>query len=169
MDVDVFILCQCINYVDRVDKTTLIICNCQHFLWNKLKHFCHSVVSYFDKGGLNLIFNAHAFVLKKGSVYNCVLRGIHTLHFFSNLYANYSNWSDIKGQLISKCLFSVFTIFQKMKTNRQVVKSNLFVYFLEETSAWKNHFEYVWPLKTSRNKLKKHFVTKSCSNLSLIE
>ena len=48
----------------------------------ELKHLCHSVVSYFDKGGLNLIFNAHAFVLKKGSVYNCVLRGIHTLHNF---------------------------------------------------------------------------------------
>ena len=82
MDGEVFILCQCINYVDRVDKNTLIICNCQHFLWNKWKHLCHSVVSYFDKGGLNLIFNAHAFVLKKGSVYNCVLRGIYILHNF---------------------------------------------------------------------------------------
>ena len=48
----------------------------------ELKHLCHSVVSYFDKGGLNLIFNAHAFVLKKGSVYNCVLRGIHILPIF---------------------------------------------------------------------------------------
>ena len=28
----------------------------------------------------------------------------------------------------------------------KVVKSNLFVRFLEETSAWKNHFKFVWPL-----------------------
>ena len=41
-----------------------------------------------------------------------------------------------KGQLISKCLFGVFTFFQKRtKTSRQGVKSNLFVHFLEETSA----------------------------------
>ena len=85
----------CINYVDRVDKNTLIICNCQHFLWKKWKHLCHSVVSYFDKSGLNLIFNAHAFVLKKGSVYNCVLRGIHTLLVFC-----YQNCSDLLREKI---------------------------------------------------------------------
>ena len=33
-----------------------------------------------------------------------------------------------------------------MKTSPQVVKWILFVHFLEETSAWKNHFEFVWPL-----------------------
>ena len=33
-----------------------------------------------------------------------------------------------------------------MKISRQVVKSNLFVLFLEETSACKNHFDFVWPL-----------------------
>ena len=35
---------------------------------------------------------------------------------------------------------------KRMKTSRQVVKSNLFVRFMEEASAWKNHFEFVWPL-----------------------
>ena len=35
-----------------------------------------------------------------------------------------------------------------MKTSRQVVKSNLFVRFFEETSACKNHFTFVWPLCT---------------------
>ena len=35
------------------------------------------------------------------------------------------------------------------KASRQVVKSNLLVRFLEETSAWKNHFEFVWPLVCS--------------------
>ena len=65
--------------------------------------------------------------------YSCL--GPRTVHKF------------IKGQLILKCLFGVFTFFQKrMKTSRQVVKLNLFVRFLEETSAWKNHFEFVWPL-----------------------
>ena len=70
----------CINYVDRVDKKYLNHMQLSTLFVKELKHLCHSVVSYFDKGGLNLIFNAHAFVLKKGSVYNCVLRGIHTLH-----------------------------------------------------------------------------------------
>ena len=27
-----------------------------------------------------------------------------------------------------------------------VLKLNSFVHFLEETSAWKNQFEFVWPL-----------------------
>ena len=53
-------------------------------------------------------------------------------------------------QLISKCLFGAFTFFQKTNENKStstfLVKSNLFVRFLEETSAWKNHFEFVWPL-----------------------
>ena len=41
-----------------------------------------------------------------------------------------------KGQLISKCLFGVFTFFQKQtKTSQQVVKLNMFVRFLEEMSA----------------------------------
>ena len=62
------------KYLNHMQLSTLFV--------KELKHLCHSVVSYFDKGGLNLIFNAHAFVLKKGSVYNCVLRGIHTLHNF---------------------------------------------------------------------------------------
>ena len=56
-----------------------------------------------------------------------------------------------KGHLISKCLFGVFNFFQKTNKNKStwciiVVKSNSFVRFLEETSAWKNHFEFVWPL-----------------------
>ena len=56
-----------------------------------------------------------------------------------------------KGQLTSKCLFVVFNFFQNSNENKStwgiiVVKSNSFVRFLEETSAWKNHFEFVWPL-----------------------
>ena len=35
---------------------------------------------------------------------------------------------------------------KRTKTSRHVVKSNLFVRFLEETLAWKNHFEFVWPI-----------------------
>ena len=60
-----------------------------------------------------------------------------------------------KGQLISKCLFGVFNFIQKMNKNKStwgitVVKSNLFVHFLEETSAWKNHFDFVWPLRKEK-------------------
>ena len=35
-------------------------------------------------------------------------------------------------------------------TSRQVLKSNLLVRFLEETSAWKNHFEFVWSLRNNK-------------------
>ena len=57
-----------------------------------------------------------------------------------------------KGQLISKCLFGGFNFFQKTNENKStwgiiVVKSNSSVHFLEESSAWKNHFDFVWPLK----------------------
>ena len=36
---------------------------------------------------------------------------------------------------------------KRTKTSRQVVKSNLFIRFLEEISAWKNNFEFFWPLE----------------------
>ena len=57
----------------------------------------------------------------------------------------------LKGQLISKYLFGVFSFLQKTNENKStwsiiVVKSNSFVRFLEETLAWKNHFDFVWPL-----------------------
>ena len=76
---------------------------------------------------------------------------------FSNFFLKYSLYdvtrkclkrSRFKVQLISKCVFGVYTFFEKnrTKTSRQVVNSNLFVRFLEETLAWKNHFEFVWPL-----------------------
>ena len=35
---------------------------------------------------------------------------------------------------------------KRTKTSRQVVKLNFFVCFLEEMLAWKNYFEFVWPL-----------------------
>ena len=34
----------------------------------------------------------------------------------------------------------------RTKTSLIVVKLNSFIHFLEETSAWKNHFDFVWPL-----------------------
>ena len=56
-----------------------------------------------------------------------------------------------KGQLISKCLFSVFHFFQKTNKNKLtwgiiVVKPNLSVHFYEELSAWKNYYDFVLPL-----------------------
>ena len=47
--------------------------------------------------------------------------------------------------------FGVVDFLQKTNENKStwgiiVVKSNSFVHFLEETSAWKNHFDFVWPL-----------------------
>ena len=64
------------------------------------------------------------------------------------------HWKYAKGQLISKCLFGVFNFFQKTNENKSnwgiiVVKSNSFVCFLEESLAWKNHYDFVWPLDSS--------------------
>ena len=58
------------------------------------------------------------------------------------------NWKHvIKGQVISKG-FSVSSISSKKrtKTSRIVVKSNSFVRFLEELTAWQFAFEINWPL-----------------------
>ena len=43
---------------------------------------------------------------------------------------------------------------ERKQVDKYIVKSNLFVRFLEKTSAWKNHFEYVWPLLTANVILK---------------
>ena len=56
-----------------------------------------------------------------------------------------------KGQLISKCLIGAFNFFQKTNENKStwgiiVVKSNSFVRFLEEFTAWQFAFEFYWPL-----------------------
>ena len=51
-----------------------------------------------------------------------------------------------KGQLISKCLFSSK---KWMKTSCTVVKTNLFICFLEEFTTWQFAFEINWPLKSS--------------------
>ena len=55
------------------------------------------------------------------------------------------------GHLILKYLYDIFSFLRKTNQNRStwgiiVVMSNLFVYFLEETLPWKNHFDFVWPL-----------------------
>ena len=57
----------------------------------------------------------------------------------------------VKGQIMSKWLFGVFDFLQKTNENKStwgiiVVKSNLFLRFLEEIDDPKNHFEINWPL-----------------------
>ena len=39
-----------------------------------------------------------------------------------------------------------FTLKNEQKKSLIIVKLNSFVRFLEETSAWKNHFDFFWPL-----------------------
>ena len=56
-----------------------------------------------------------------------------------------------KGQLILKWFFGVIDFLQKTNENKLtwgiiVVKSNLFVRFLEEIDVPKNNFEISWPL-----------------------
>ena len=52
------------------------------------------------------------------------------------------------SQIISKCLLGVFNFFQKTqtKTRRKLVKTNSFVRFLEEFTAWQFAFKINWPL-----------------------
>ena len=52
------------------------------------------------------------------------------------------------GQLISKCLFGVFTIFQKTDKNKSKSSKVEFVcsFFGRNVSLKKNHFKFVWPL-----------------------
>ena len=53
-----------------------------------------------------------------------------------------------KGQLISKCLFDVFTFFQKTNENKWTSSKDEFVRsFFGRNVGLKNHFEFVWPLE----------------------
>ena len=68
-------------------------------------------------------------------------------------YIFFSMWIKwvFKGQLISKGLFGILEFFQK--TNERILfyycwakNPNLFVCFLEESSACKKHYDSVWTL-----------------------
>ena len=50
-----------------------------------------------------------------------------------------------KGQLISKQLFGILEFFQKNERNNSIIV--LLVCFLEESLAWKKHYDFVWPLE----------------------
>ena len=68
-----------------------------------------------------------------------------------SLSTEYSSLSKkrrlFKGQIISKYLYGVFNFFQKRtKTSRILVKTNSFIRFLEESSAWQFAFKINWPL-----------------------
>ena len=63
--------------------------------------------------------------------------------------SKYSVSYFVTGQLILKCLFSVFNFFPKPNENKStwgiiVVKLNSFVHFLEEFTAWHFAFEFYW-------------------------
>ena len=62
-------------------------------------------------------------------------------------YIKASHCCPPKGQLILKGHLGILEFFQKMNERiRPQKNSNSFVRFLEESSAWKNHFDIVWPL-----------------------
>jgi hypothetical protein len=63
-----------------------------------------------------------------------------------------------KGQIISKGLFGILEFFQK--TNERILfyycwakNPNLFVCFLEESSACKKHYDSVWTLSNLHEKM----------------
>ena len=60
-------------------------------------------------------------------------------------------WHYLKGQLILKGRFGILEFFQK--TNERIrflvllgKKPNSFVRFMEESLAWKKHYDFVWHL-----------------------
>ena len=68
------------------------------------------------------------------------------------------NSTQVKGQLISNFFFGVVYFLQKKNENKSicgiiVVKSNLFVRFLEEIDDPKKLFEINWPLVETQNQL----------------
>ena len=96
-----------------------------------------------QNGGLSQIWSSKSLTLTFMSKYSVALM---QKKWNKKEILTQINLALTKGQLISQCPFGVFTSFQKRNQNKLVVKSNLFVIFLEEKSAWKNHFEFVWPL-----------------------
>ena len=50
--------------------------------------------------------------------------------------------------------FGVFNFFQKTNKNKSTCSKVEFVgFFLEKSSAWKNHYNFVWPLGAAWKKL----------------
>ena len=49
--------------------------------------------------------------------------------------------AKFKGQLISKGLFGILEFFQKTNEQKKSIR------FLEESSAWKKHYDFDWPLE----------------------
>ena len=55
----------------------------------------------------------------------------------------------VKGHIILKFLFSLLSFNHDTKTCRILVKTNLFVRFLEESEDTKSRFEIIWTLHTT--------------------
>ena len=69
------------------------------------------------------------------------------LFFFKILMKIGKKWKTLKGQIISKLFFSGRGFSQKTNENMShTSKTNSFVRFLEEYSAWQFAFEINWPL-----------------------
>ena len=67
----------------------------------------------------------------------------------SYLFTKYNNFLSLKVSYFRN-VFLVSSLSSKKRTkpSRQVVKLTLFVRSLDETSAWKNHFKFVYPLSS---------------------
>ena len=88
-------------------------------------------------------------------LWKCIFDGLPLIknkrYLWNNLWSNLKLVSNTKGQLISKGLFGILKFFQKrmnefvFSTIRQK-KPEFVRSFLEESSAWKKHYDFVWPL-----------------------
>ena len=108
-------------------------------------------VAYFERKkyilNKNILF-AHFYVNQLNSAdrnSNFVIVLLWKVRYFSKMAEIF----NIKGQLISKCLFGVFTFFQKMNENKSTSSKVEFVRsFLVRSVGLKNRFEFVRTLVT---------------------
>jgi hypothetical protein len=116
-----------------------------------------------DKGPINSISNRNKIIINiwfyqklfvtftvKYGFFKAWITKIQNVHSFKCYFWRLSNFqivSLLNSQLISKWIFGVFNFLQKTNKNKSHSSKIEFVCsFLEEMSAWKNHFEFVWPL-----------------------
>ena len=74
---------------------------------------------------------------------------IHFIHILLNFMYLKVSW--FRNGFLGSSIFLQKTNENKSTWGNIVVKLNSFVRFLEETLAWKNHFDFVWPLVVSHS------------------
>ena len=118
----------------------LVNCNCKLAKIRQItrNYKCHTIIwrVYLDPILTNTNFTSFFLLWNSNSIFVSKTKG-----FYSH------GKLCTEGQLTSKCLFGVFTFFQKTKENKSSSsKVEFFRSFFGRNDGLKNHFEFVWPL-----------------------